>query len=523
MVCFWKAVRFEMVASSTELRKVRLLSKVSILWGLILIGCTPPTIVETSLEGVDLSVPVEHKNVLVILVDDLGYTDIEPYNSETFYETPHLKKFSRSATRFTDGYAASPVCSPSRYGLMTGRSPSRTDATDYFKNYPKRAKVKIPHRNHMPLEEVTMAESMKDAGYVTFFAGKWHLGPEEFWPEMQGFDINKGGTSHGLPATGKKFFSPYNNPRLKDGPRGELLPIRLANETNAFMSANRNRPFLAYLSFYTVHTPIMEKKDLIQKYQNKGKDEEIAFETINVGRNSAEVRNGQNNPAYAAMVERMDEAVGMVLDHLEALGLAENTAVFFTSDNGGVSTNYLGSEKAITTNTPLKAGKGWLYEGGIRVPFMMRVPKVSNPGEVNQVPVSGLDIYPTIMDWIGADYDDSNLDGKSLLNSAKVSSDYDPGRDRPLFWHYPHVSPQGGPPGAAIRRGNWKLIEYFTDGHIELFDLSNDLSESVDLSEENPKVVEALRSRLHDWYREVDAKFYSGSDGKLLWRPEAPN
>jgi len=457
------------------------------------------------------------RNVVFFLVDDLGYMDIGANNPKTFYETPNIDGLAASGMRFTDGYAANPVCSPTRYSIMTGRYPTRVDATNFFSGARSCRFAPAPLHSNMPLEEVTIAEALKSAGYATFFAGKWHLGPtEEFWPENQGFDVNQGGFSRGGPYGGKKYFSPYGNPRLKDGPDGEHLPIRLAMETKKFIDATKDKPFFAYLAFYSVHTPLIGRPDLVEKYRKKaagiaGKefgDEEQVF-----GNGARKVRQLQKHAVYAAMIEAMDEAVGLVLDHLEDSGLDKNTAVFFMSDNGGLST----SEGSPTSNLPLRAGKGWVYEGGIREPYLARVPGATKPGSTCSTPVISTDFYPTILDWAGLPArPKQHLDGVSLMPLLKGGETLD--RDA-LYWHYPHYSNQGGIPGGAIRIGDWKLFERYEDGRVHLYNLADDIGEQNDLAAEQPDRVKTMRDKLHAWYKTVDAKFLRPKGGKTPWRP----
>ena len=400
--------------------------------------------------------PTPHPlNVLFILVDDLGYMDTGAYNPDCFYETPNVDRLAASGMKFTDGYAACPVCSPTRFSLMTGKYPARTGATNWFSG--KRAERFRPAELHdrMDLEEVTVAEAFREHGYATFFAGKWHLGETpDLWPEHQGFDVNKGGWKRGGPYGPGKYFVPYGNPRLADGPKGEHLPDRLASETCRFIEQHREGPFFAYLSFYSVHTPLVAREDLRKKYAEKAErlgllkkeqfgEEEQFFQTKKPRR----VRQVQSHAKYAAMVEAMDLAVGRVLDKLDELGLAERTIVCFTADNGGLST----SEGSPTSNLPLRGGKGWLYEGGIREPYLIRAPGVTTPGTTCAVPVISTDFYPTLLDLAGLHQKpDQHLDGVSLLpllTGGKTLT-----RDA-LYWHYPHYGNQGGFPGGVIRQG----------------------------------------------------------------------
>ena len=471
-----------------------------------------------------------------ILADDLGYMDIGANNPNCFYETPHIDSIAETGMRFTDGYAASPVCSPTRFSIMTGRYPTRAATTNYFTGTRAGRFAPAEFDNRMPLEEVTIAEALKERGYATFFAGKWHLGPsEEFWPEGQGFDVNKAGWTRGGPYQGGKYFSPYGNPRLEDGPEGEHLPHRLAAETAAFIEQHRDEPFLAFLSFYSVHTPLMAPDDLVKKYQEKvdrlgirakGKFEreeqnlplviEIkAGPTVVTTEKPRMVRTEQSHAVYAAMVESMDRAVGLVLAKLEELELDDETAVIFMSDNGGLST----SEGSPTSNRPLRAGKGWLYEGGVREPWIVRWPGVTEQGVTCSTPVISTDFYPTILEMAGADpKPEQHLDGVSLVPLLRGEGEIE--RDG-LFWHYPHYSNQGGFPGGAIRVGDYKLLERLEDGRVHLFNLSEDPGELSDLAEAQPLRVSWMRSRLHAWYRDTGARFLRPKDGEAAapWRP----
>ena len=437
-------------------------------------------------------------NFVFFLVDDLGYMDVSPNNPKTFYDTPNIEKLAKSGMRFTSGYAACCVCSPTRASIMTGKYPARMHTTDYFCG--KRAAKLLPpdYQCRMALEEETIAETLKKQGYSTFFAGKWHLGPQGFWPENQGFDINMGGIDRGGPYGGKKYFSPYGNPRLTDGPDGEHLPARLGMETAKFIEANKDKPFLAYLSFYSVHTPLIGRPDLIKKYEERaaklpqrekwGKEHE------------RDVRLVQDLPVYAAMVEAMDSAVGTVLDKLDELGLADNTVVIFFSDNGGLST----SEGYPTSNVPLRAGKGWNYEGGIREPLLIRAPGLTKPGSTCDVPVISTDFNPTIRALAGAPMDaKQHMDGISLVPLLKGGKALD---REAIYWHYPHYGNQGGSPSGVIRSGKYKLIEFYEDDSIELYDLEDDLSETKDLSKEKPDLAAKLLGKLKAWRQDVKAQ-----------------
>lgn len=464
-------------------------------------------------------------NFVFFLVDDLGYMDIGANNPDCFYDTPNVDRLARSGMRFTNGYAACPVCSPTRLSIMTGKYPSRTDATNWFSGARAERFVSAPLHNRMDLEEVTLAEALKEHGYATFFAGKWHLGPtEEFWPEHQGFDVNKGGWKLGGPYGPGKYFVPYGNPRLDDGPKGEHLPDRLAAETCKFIEQHKQGPFLAYLSFYSVHTPLISRDDLKQKYQAKAErlgllaKEQFAEEEQNfLTKRPRQVRIVQSHAIYGGMIEAMDLAIGKVLDMLDRLGLAENTAVFFMSDNGGLST----SEGSPTSNLPLRGGKGWLYEGGIREPYMVRWPGVTDPNTTCDVPVTSTDFYPTMLAMAGLPLrPKQHKDGRSLVPLLKSDKELD---REALYWHYPHYGNQGGFPGGAIRMGDWKLLERYEDGRVHLYNLAEDIGERNDLAEKHPERVEAMRDKLHAWYQEVDAKFLqlkkNTPDAPRPWQP----
>jgi len=458
-------------------------------------------------------------NVVVILADDLGFMDIGANNPDCLYDTPNLDRLAATSMRFTNGYAACPVCSPTRFALMTGRYPSRADATNYFMGR-RAARFKPALANdRMDIDERTLAEELGDRGYATFFAGKWHLGPTpEYWPENQGFDVNRGGHRGGGPYGGKKYFSPYGNPRLEDGPDGEHLPDRLAQETCDFMAEHKSEPFLAYLSFYSVHTPLIGRGDLVEKYRRRiaelpdeGLPEFGPEEQSYNNNRPRRVRLLQRHAVYAAMVEAMDEAVGKVLDKLTALGIADNTIVVFTSDNGGLST----SEGAPTSNVPLRGGKGWMYEGGIREPWLWRVPGVTEAGATSDEPICSIDLLPTLLALTGHQPVSHLVDGVNIAAALRGQAM----SERPLFWHYPHYGNQGGFPSGAIRLGNWKLIERFEDGRVHLYDLAKDIGEQNDLAEQHPERVASLRDLLHVFYVDVDAKFLRERDGQKPWQP----
>ncbi len=436
-------------------------------------------------------------NFVFILADDLGWKDLGCQGS-SFYDTPNLDRLASTGVRFTDAYAACPVCSPTRASIMTGQYPARIGLTDFIGGGRDAKLITPKFLSHLPLEHVTVADALKEAGYATFFAGKWHLGRQGYWPEDQGFDINMGGNDRGGPYGGNKYFSPYGNPCLPDGPPGEHLPDRLSIETAKFIEAHKDEPFLAYLSFYSVHTPLMARKDLQEKYEKRRTERKLQDTWGEEGQRK--VRLAQSHAVYGGMVEAMDQGVGRVLDTLDKLNLTDNTVVIFMSDNGGLST----SEGHPTSNLPLRAGKGWLYEGGIREPMIIRWPGRTPKGSVCHEPVTSTDFYPTMLDIAGLPARPTqHRDGISLTGLLKKpDSKLD---TRPLFWHYPHYGNQGGSPGGVVRFGNWKLIEFYEDGRVELYNLAKDIGEKNNLTKKMPKKTARLRKMLDDWRKSVNA------------------
>lgn len=433
-------------------------------------------------------------NVVVILADDLGWADLGCYGSK-YHRTPNLDRLAASGLRFTSGYASCPVCSPTRAALMTGKYPARLGITDWLPGRPDRpdqplARPKLT--TALPLEETTLAELFQKAGYATAHVGKWHLGGEGFGPLKQGFDVNVAGDHSGSP---RSYFAPFRNklgvmPGLEKAPAGEYLTDRLTAEAERFLDASKGRPFFLYLSHYTPHIPMAAKKDLIAKYAGK----------LTFGR--------QSNPVYAAMLQSLDESVGRVLKKLDELKVAENTIVVFTSDNGGLAT-LEGPNTPPTINAPLREGKGFLYEGGLRVPWIVRWPGVVKP-DTSAVPMVTHDLLPTLAE--ACRLETGKVDGVSLVSLLKGGDA--PGREA-LYWHYPHYSNQGGKPGGVIREGGWKLIEFYEDGRRELFDVSKDVGENRNLSAREPERVKALAAKLEAWRKEVGARMPTPNAGHV--------
>ncbi len=463
-----------------------------------------------------LTLPAAATNVVFIMADDLGYMDTGFNNPASFYETPNLNALAAQGVRFTAGYAACPVCSPTRSSILTGQYPARTRNTDYFgapnghqelpadlkatdyANHAKRPVLPAPYLARLAASHTTLAEAFKARGYVTMHAGKWHLGPKGSWPEDHGFDVNIAGTDRGGPYGGKRYFSPYGNPKLPDGPAGEHLPDRLATEVSKFITDHKDQPFFIYLPFFSVHTPLMGRADLVKKYQ--AKQAKLGLKAAFTSEPPRENRSIQEHAIYAAMVEAMDQAVGKVLKALDDNGLTQDTIVIFFSDNGGLST----SEGSPTSNLPLRAGKGWLYEGGIREPLVIRWPKTVKPGGTCHAPIISTDFYPTLLAACGLDpIPNQHKDGVSFLNLLQNPSAIH--QRAPLFWHYPHWGNQGGIPSAAVRDGSWKLIEFYWKKGIELYDLTSDPGETRDLAAQNPAKAAELQAKLDSLRKDTAA------------------
>lgn len=430
----------------------------------------------------------ERPNVILIVADDLGWADLGCYGSR-FHQTPHLDKLAASGRRFTQAYAASPVCSPTRAALMTGKHPARLHLTDWLpgrRDLPAQKLARPSIRQELPLEETTLAESLHAAGYATAIVGKWHLGGVGFEPTRQGFDLNIGGDATG---SALSYFAPFRRqgrvmPGLADAPDGQYLTDRLTDEAERFLEAHRERPFFLYMPHYAVHTPMKAKESLVARYPR--------WDGTPHGR--------QENPRYAAMLESLDESVGRIVAKVDSLGLTDNTLIIFTSDNGGLAT-VEGPNTPPTINAPLREGKGYLYEGGLRVPLIVRWGR-RVPRGTEDTPVWAVDLPLTVKALCGLSEPPAG-DGVSL---ASLWTEGKPLASRPLFWHYPHYSNQGGRPGGAIRDGNRKLVEDYQTGRRELFDLGRDLKESTNLAESEPGKVEELAGKLAAWRKEVGAQ-----------------
>ncbi len=431
-------------------------------------------------------------NVVMFLIDDLGWRDIGA-NGSTYYQTPNIDRLAREGVRFTDAYAACAVCSPTRAAVLTGKYPARLLLTDWLPDgrWPSKARLRSGRFvRELPLEEVTIAEALREAGYRTASIGKWHLGAEPFsLPEHHGFDVNVGGNAHGAPG---EFFFPYagnwaiptTDRRVRwnvfpDGKPGEYLTDRLTDEAVKFIRENRERPFFLYLPHYAVHTPLQAKPELVAKYEKIPEAQR------------------QGKPVYAAMVESMDESIGRVMATLRELGLEQDTMVIFTSDNGGFYN--------ATSNAPLRANKGAYYEGGIRVPLIVKWPGVAKAGHVSSEPVTSTDFYPTCLAAAGLpSRPNQHMDGRNL--QPLLAGGATLGRPA-IFWHFPHYNdhPHSVPSG-VIRQGPWKLIETFDPEGLELYNLADDLGEQRNLAAAQPARVAELKRALDAWRVEVGAE-----------------
>lgn len=434
----------------------------------------------------------EKPNVIFFLVDDLGWTDLSCFGSD-YYQTPHIDQIAKEGVRFTNNYSACTVCSPTRAALMSGKYPARINCTDWIQGhkYPW-AKLQVPDWTmYMDTAEFTLAEAFRAAGYKTAHIGKWHLGDDEIhWPENQGFDVNIGGWSKGAPQHRNKncngYFSPYCNPRLEDGPDGEYLTKRLAREAIKFIDENKDRPFFLNFWFYNVHTPLQAEEGLIRKYEN-----------------IVDTSYKHQNPVYAAMIEHTDNAIGKVMQTLDSLGLKENTIIVFNSDNGGL----IGRGGRVTSNEPLKNGKGHMYEGGVRVPAIMAWADHLPSGRVLDQPVISMDFYPTIVDLAGIRDvvpPEQMKDGVSLASLVTGQSTEIP--REALYWHYPHYHSEGAVPYSAIRFNEWKLIHNIQDSIVEVYNLEKDIGETRNLAQDNMEKTEALLQKLQQWKSEVNAQ-----------------
>jgi arylsulfatase A-like enzyme len=444
-------------------------------------------------------------NIVFILLDDLGWRDLTCFGS-SFYETPNLDQLSRQGMVFTDAYAAAPVCSPSRASLMTGRYPARVGVTDYIDSekhiHPARGRlIDAPYIDHLPLGEFNLARALKESGYAAWHIGKWHLGGDGYEPQHQGFDVNIGGGHFGYPWRG--YFSPWELPYLRAGDEDEYLTDRLTDEAIRLIRENRGGPFFLNLWHYAVHNPIQAKPEDADRFRRKAARlrldqidpfvEGEPFPTEHKKHLNVVRRTVQSNPDYAGMIYNLDWNIGRLVAALKECGQWEHTLFIFTSDNGGLAT----SEGSPTCNAPLAEGKGWMYEGGNRVPLFFVWPGVIPAGTTCRTPFSSPDLYPTVLEMAGLPAKpDQHLDGASFAPILRAEGQLD---DHPVFWHYPHYGNQGGTPSCAVRLGYYKLIEFYEDGRLELYHLGEDISEVHDIASNHPDLVRYLRGKLRAW------------------------
>ena len=467
-----------------------------IVLAVLLGGLLPAMPVEAAEEST-----AERPNIVFFLVDDLGWADLGCYGS-AYHRTPQIDALAADGVRFTQAYAACPVCSPTRASILTGRHPVRVDITDWIPGLAtsKRADAKFEHiddRDNLALEEVTLAETLAEAGYRRWFLGKWHLGDAGHYPTDQGFEVNIGGNHRGSPPGG--YYAPWRNPTLQANDDGEYLTERLTDEAvgliDRHVAAKSGEPFLLFLSYYNVHTPITAYEKRVGEFD--APDDATPTRDEHDG----QTRLRQDNPAYASMIAAVDDSVGRVLSSLAANSL-DNTYVVFFSDNGGLST---AKRMGPTSNLPLRAGKGWLYEGGIREPLLIAGPGIA-PGTSEQV-VMSTDLAPTLIELAGLPPRlDLHADGQSIADHLLTDPSERTTQPRTLYWHYPHYHGSTWAPGAAIRDGDWKLIEQYHYGTTELYDLAADVGERNDLSANNPEKRDELRRKLAEWQAAMGAK-----------------
>jgi arylsulfatase A len=491
-------------------------------------------------------------NVIFFLVDDLGWADLG-YEGSTLYHTPNIDAFAKRAVRFSNAYSTCPVCSPSRASILTGEYPARLHLTDWLpgrKNFPFQKLKNANTVQHLPYDQPTLPHVLKDNGYHTAIFGKWHLGEEMDSTQRQGFGLHVPDWNRGWP--NETYFSPYGLKGLEGGPNGEYLTDRLTTEALKWVETNKDQPFFLYLAHFAVHDPIMGRGDLVVKYEHELNQRPHAsgapfvlegnpddanplspekltalmkqdkrFDAFGLlPQRTVKIKQHQDNPQFAAMVESMDESLGRVLAKLKELDLDQNTVVIFFSDNGGMSAMNLGNpqksgskykldKQYSTSNLPLRGGKGWLYEGGIREPLLIYWPNGTKNGTVCDTPVIGTDFYATILDMLqvhATHAADDGKDGVSLVPLLKGEAS-DKLVNRPIYWHWPHYSNHGAQsPGGAVRLGNYKLIEYYENNTVQLFDLQNDPAEQHDLSHTATDKARELTSLLHAWRKQVNAE-----------------
>ena len=493
----------------------------------------------------------QRPNIVFFLVDDLGWTDLGTFGS-SFYETPHIDQFAAEGVKFTNAYAACHVCSPTRSSILTGKYPARNNMTDWIpgrRDFPFQKYLNVRTGQHLPYEETTLAEALRSHGYKTAAVGKWHLGRAPSTPDKHGFDWHIPRNWAGG-APNRTFYAPYNLEGLEDAPEGEYLTDRLTDEAIGFIDRNKDLPFFLYLAHFAVHDPIHGRPDLVEKYRAKlathppegntpyalegnpdltdplTRDDldnaikDPAYSEYGVlPRHTVKIKQSQDNTQFAGMVEAVDQSLGRILQRLEDLHIADNTIVIFFADNGGMAGMNVGNpmrtvtedklDVAFSTSVlPLRGAKGWLYEGGIRVPCMVKWPGQGRAGTVSEEPIISTDFFPSILEMAGLpSMEAQHLDGVSLAPLFKGASSLD---REAIYWHFPHYSNHGmQPPAGAIRAGNYKLLQYFENNTLQLFNLKEDIGEQNDLAKTNPEKAQELAALLHAWREAVDAQMPS--------------
>jgi arylsulfatase A-like enzyme len=491
--------------------------------------------------------PKKQPNIVFFLVDDLGWTDVGCYGS-SLYDTPNIDALSETGVRFTDAYAACHVCSPTRASILCGKYPTTINLTDWLpgrREFPFQRLSNVVINQHLPYEEITIAEALKEVGYRTAIIGKWHLGEDPSNPMAHGFDMHiPNNWPWGWPKS--SYFGPFDLEGLEDSKKGDYLTDRLTDEALRYMEENKDHPFFLYMSHYAVHDPIQGRKDLVKKYSgvlnetkgdngpdyilegNPDNPDNPSFEELKDLSNTPEyapykilpngivkIKQKQDNVEFAGMVESMDESLGRIVDKLKKLGIEDHTIIFFYSDNGGMAAANLGNPRRVfpgdkldmyysTSNLPLRGAKGWLYEGGIRVPLIIKWPGKGKQGIECSVPVTSVDMFPTIMSMLDLDEkisrDKEGVDISPLVKGEIMERG-------PIFWHFPHYSNHGmQSPGGAVRDGDYKLIEYFENGSVQLFNLKNDIGEQNDLSGNKVLKTRELIEKLHNWRIQTGAQ-----------------
>jgi arylsulfatase A-like enzyme len=461
-------------------------------------------------------------NIVFFLVDDMGWKDLGCYGS-TFYDTPNIDAFASNGLLFSHAYAPAPVCSPSRASILSGKNPARLHLTDWTgpEKWHSSGKLKTPDfAQHMDLAEITLAEAFKENGYATCFLGKWHVGSGKYYPQYQGFDVTIGVSEAGGPPS---FFYPYYNegyegtewpPQIEDlaatGKAGEYLTDRLTDEALKYLE-NVEPPFLLYFSHFAVHRPHQAKEALIEKYQTRADMLPLVDSlTHYIKERESITKTRQDFPVFAGMVESVDQSFGRLVRKLEAKGMLENTIIVFTSDNGGLSSTKRRDITLSTSVLPLRAGKGWLYEGGIRVPMIIGWKGRIESGRTSSVSISGTDMYPTLLDMAGLDLKpEQHVDGINL--SSLILHDKNP-NSKNIFFHYPHYHPSGQSPASAVISGDYKLIRWYEEDTVELYNLTEDIGEHTNLAEEMPELTHRLSEILDHWLVQVDAQMIEDNE-----------